>query len=391
MDSTLQLQKRIEILEERLSVNAEGGYRSTQFEYETTVPLVEDLRVIGTQNDGSWAGALTWIEPQNIDIAGYEIWVKNVNGESSGWVKKGEVTQPPWSDNIITSSSLTVQFAVRTKFRNGLGTTIDNSPTVPVSILAPSVSITDPSQVGPNVIGDSAFLRTGLDAISIVNADIVSLQATKITAGTLVAGVIYANAIAASQITAGTISAAVTMTSPTIIASDGTTSIQLSAGTLFAASDLDSDIVEIASDSVVVQSTGGTSVIAQGLISLYHNSGSGTAKVLIQGTSSGGILLLQDGGGSTDITLDATAGGNITAAGTITGDDINATGDYSVDGTTVINSSGAFVGAGVDVGSNGVGCGGVNISGGYTGQTVTFSAFPTQMDIRGGVLTGYTP
>jgi hypothetical protein len=74
----------------------------------------------------------------------------------------------------------------------------------------------------------------------------------------------------------------------------------------------------------------------------------------------------------------------------ITGANINTTASYQTSGTEVINTSGAFVGAGVDVGSQGVGCGGVNING-DTGETVTFNAFPTQMVFKGGVLTGYTP
>lgn len=412
MDSDLQLQKRIEILEARLSVNAEGGYRPTQFEYETEVPMVSDLRVVGTQNEGSWAGALTWIEPQNKDISGYEIWAQNVNDESSGWVKKGEVTQPPWSDNIVTSDALTVQFSVRTKLRNGLGNTVTNSPTVPVSILAPSVSITDPSQVGPNVIGDSAFLRTGGDAIAIANADIISLQATKITAGTLVAGVIYANAIAASQISAGTISVAMVLTSPDIQSTSGSSFARLNGGTILSYGTLghvttSNGVITVATHS------GGTPTAVSTVISptsIIIQDASADIAATLQDVGSGNGRLILTAGGTTSITLTGSTGTmNLTGAYQMDGADVinsskvfvgaavDVAGDVDFgdelrqNGTLIVNSSGAFVGAGVDVGSNGVGCGGVNISGGHTGQTVTFNAFPTQMVFRGGVLTGYTP
>lgn len=405
MDSALQLQKRIEILEARLSVNAEGGYRPTNFEYETVVPIVSDLRVVGVQNDGSWAGALTWIEPINKDIAGYEIWARNVNDQSGGWTKKGEVTQPPWSDNIVTSDALTVQFAVRTKLRNGLGNTVTNSPTVPVAILAPNPVISNPSQVGNNVIGDSAFLRTGGDRISIANADIVSLQATKITAGTLAAGVIYANAIAASQIQAGTISAAITMTSPNIVSTSGSNSVTLTGGQVVVAGT--ADTLTLNDGSLFASS--GTASISVGADAVAI-AVSGNTKAQLNLSGGYGHLALIKGGPAAEIELDANTGivdatGSyrldgadvINSSKVFVGTAVDVSGDVDFgdelrqNGTLIVNSSGAFVGAGVDVGANGVGCGGVNINGGYTGQTVTFNAFPTQMVFRGGVLTSYTP
>ena len=60
--------------------------------------------------------------------------------------------------------------------------------------------------------------------------------------------------------------------------------------------------------------------------------------------------------------------GNISGAGSA-----NMSGGYKVSGTTVINSSRQFVGAGIDVGSNGVNAAGYNINGGYTGQTWNIS------------------
>lgn len=68
---------------------------------------------------------------------------------------------------------------------------------------------------------------------------------------------------------------------------------------------------------------------------------------------------------------------------------------YTLNGNPSINASNQFVGAGVDVGSNGVGCGGVNISGGYTGKTVTITGSfnggtITTLEFRGGVLVNYS-
>ena len=68
-------------------------------------------------------------------------------------------------------------------------------------------------------------------------------------------------------------------------------------------------------------------------------------------------------------------------------------GGFYVAATQVINTSGQFVGAGVDVGSNGINAGGYNVNGGYTGQTwnvvgsFTIGGTPyTTLIFRGGVL-----
>lgn len=413
MDTLEQLRDRIEFLERKLSLNTENTFKASPFEYEREAPLVSNLtNVARAAVAGSTPVALTWEVPDDTRIEAFEIWSKNLSDEAPQWVFKGAVTQPPWGDNIVSDADKVVSFAVRTKLRNGLGTTIENSPTVPISITAPSNSITDPSQVGPNVIGDSAFLRSGGDKIQIANADIISLQATKITAGTLVAGVIYANAIAASQITAGTISAAVSMTSPTIQSTSGSNYAELSSGRviIYGAT----GYVQTLGGSVTVATNSGGSPTSQSVITtpttITIQDASLNIAAVLQDVGSGNGRLILSNGGSTNITLTGSTG-NIDIGGAyrmdsadvinsskvFVGASVDVAGDVDFgdelrqNGTLIVNSSGAFVGAGVDVGSNGVGCGGVNISGGHTGQTVTFNAFPTQMVFRGGVLTGYTP
>ena len=169
------------------------------------------------------------------------------------------------------------------------------------------------------------------------------------------------------------------MTSPTIRGSDGTRTAELASGVLQVYDNASpSQYSALTAGGVEAVNSSGTVILGQGIVNIYHNGGTGIAKIIAQATSSGGVLSISP------ILIDGTTG-------EIDATNFDATGVYKMDGTTIINSASAFVGAGVDVGANGVGCGGVNISGGYTGQTVTFNAFPTQMVFRGGVLTGYTP
>ena len=70
-----------------------------------------------------------------------------------------------------------------------------------------------------------------------------------------------------------------------------------------------------------------------------------------------------------------------------------ANGGFYVGTTQVINTSGQFVGAGMNVGANGINAGGYNVNGGYSGQTwnvlgtFTINGFNyTTLIFRGGVL-----
>lgn len=66
--------------------------------------------------------------------------------------------------------------------------------------------------------------------------------------------------------------------------------------------------------------------------------------------------------------------------------DINVLGVYKMDGTTIINSSGAFIGAGVDVGTQGIAGGGFNPDVGgtqWTGQSYDISISAGQFVISG--------
>jgi hypothetical protein len=70
-----------------------------------------------------------------------------------------------------------------------------------------------------------------------------------------------------------------------------------------------------------------------------------------------------------------------------------ANGGFYVGTTQVINTSGQFVGAGINVGANGINAGGYNVNGGYSGQTwnvigtFTINGFNyTTLIFRGGVL-----
>lgn len=81
---------------------------------------------------------------------------------------------------------------------------------------------------------------------------------------------------------------------------------------------------------------------------------------------------------------------------------VSSAGGINVTGVNVINTSRQFVGAGVNVGSNGISAGGYNINGGFSGQTwnigingggtfnINGAGSYTNIQFRGGVITGAT-
>jgi hypothetical protein len=206
-------------------------------------------------------------------------------------------------------------------------------------------------------------------------SQIGSVSATAIVAGTLSAGVVYAGNLNASQITGGTISASISITAPNITSRSGTVDeITLTGG-------------KVTSNYYNGSFGGGilvSSILAAGNLSWGGSFGAGY--IGISGLSLNNGVVIADG---------SSRYFNVTTTGT------NA--PYRVNATAVIDYTGAFVGAGVNCPSNGVGCSGVNIySGGwYYGATSTSLTLVTDVrtnsgvlekktrtfDIRGGVIT----
>lgn len=276
-----EMVNRIEALERKLSLNTENTFRPTPFDYEREVPLVENLRAGVVQNLRSNSVVLDWVVPEGRnDIESFEIWSKDLTAESPAWVKKGEVTNPPWSDTIISDRDATVTFSVRTRLRNGLGTTIENSATVPVAVTEPDDSITQASQIANGIVGDSKFDRL-VDPITIgtvdianaaiTNAKILSLDAGKITTGSLAAGIAVLGTVLAGQIQAGTISAAITMTSPHITSTSG------------------AKVVDIENGVLTIQGSGDTTTIDNGNVNVSDGGTSNTD------LTSGGLSVIQSG------------------------------------------------------------------------------------------------
>lgn len=386
--SNRELLDRLENLERRLALYEDGSYKPATFEYERDVPLVQDLKISSASNGSSTSVVLNWIEPQDSQIEGYDIYSKNITDQASSWTKIGEVTQPPFGLNILADSNKTINFGVRTKYRNGLGTSIENMVTAPLAVTEPVASITSPSQVGPNVIGDSAFVRSGGDRIAIQDADIGTLSAGKITAGSLSASVAVLGTVLAQQIIGTTISGvafqtiggsnSVTLTGGGFTAAGATYTTFLTGGFL----DITASGQHAALNAATLTFDSGTNDISL--------SSAGNATLTL--TTATGSIGLTGSSGTVNISGPYLVSGTtvISASRDITGVDINATGVYKVDGTNVINSSGAFVGAGVDVGANGISCGNYNLNGGHVGVAgpTTFTTVDGKtVTVRGGIIT----
>lgn len=145
--------------------------------------------------------------------------------------------------------------------------------------------------------------------------------------------------------------------------------------------------------------SGGTGVsISSGVVSIgqaVSTSSTPTfASVIANGTFNSTVT------GST-IGLQVNSGTfQVNGSGQISGLEVNTTQGYKVGGVASVNSSNQFVGAGINVGSNGVNAGGYNINGGYSGQTwnigitgggtftINGSGAYTNIQFRGGVITG---
>lgn len=155
---------------------------------------------------------------------------------------------------------------------------------------------------------------------------------------------------------------------------------------------------------------GGSSALVQGSTTRISTGGNGTFVDLTFGSSSqliqGSTVRINTTGGFVGVVFNATAtgasitfqnnngnfqvdgNGNLSMAA-----DLNCVGNYKQNGTTVINTSRQFVGAGALCGASGIGAGGFNPWNGAsydTGATGTISILGlTSITVRGGSVTGW--
>jgi hypothetical protein len=219
-------------------------------------------------------------------------------------------------------------------------------------------------------------------------AKIVCDSAGNVTiAGNLISGNISGNSasitgnISGSQITAGTIIASVSLSSPTITVTSGSTTVNID-GTNGLKVSLGSYYTNLNSGYVFNGYTGGGTAHSQLTpFNLNVTAGSGYFDVLC--SSSGRTMSLTDDSGFLQIQI--ASGTGVTGG---PGIDLRNGANLRVSGVTCINSSKVFVGTGgVDVGTAGISCGAYAINGGYFGGTFTFlDQGGTTHSVKGGIL-----
>ena len=286
-------------------------------------------------------------------------------------------------------------------------------------------------------IGAVVYLNDGVNNKlyrNVANVWSAGTAAADITAGTLAFGVAYGGAIAINQLTAGTCSVtgaivlqnslstayvSINSAGVSIMGASGGTSVAITSSGILCQQGSSGPYVQINASGVqlVYSATGSSLTLSSSSVTISAYNGASltlTATQIQFGTATGiatiasygaagvtlstssGPLVLHGAGGllvANGTNLNITPGsvlassfatnsisGNWSMIGGAAPSLVNLTGTinvqtYQVAGTTVINSSGTFVGAGADVGMNGVAARGFNprSSGGtlYTGQDFT--------------------
>ena len=216
-------------------------YLTPPFDYEVGVPAVSNFEKVGeTQNTGVTHLAVSFAGLSDPGVERFEVWAQNVQFGNDQPYKVADVTDAPATFQLTSDTDVSVAIRVRTIMKNGLATTLEQSPVITTAITQ------NPPTIGAGTVGDAALDRS-TDPISITSSDILNatigtadignaqitnalianlavdtaqianlavgnaqindLAATKITTGTLAADVILASNILATQISAGTLSA----------------------------------------------------------------------------------------------------------------------------------------------------------------------------------------
>lgn len=174
MTSTeLELRSRVEALESKLQLR--GEYFSDP-ELGPGAPAIEDLRVLAEFQDAiTKTVILTWTVPDDPFIDTFEIWVKDITNEASGYVKIVDCKEPP-ATLVLTSDATTAKvLTVRTRMRDRTGTILSSSPSVAVNVEVSDVALDRFAWVNPtsgdgyNVIPIHTFTSGNGDTVEVVN------------------------------------------------------------------------------------------------------------------------------------------------------------------------------------------------------------------------------
>ena len=236
--------------------------------------------------------------------------------------------------------------------------------------IPPTASITG-TQISNASITGSKLVSATITGANIANATITSAKIASLDAG---------------KITAGTISATVSMTSPTITSTSGSNVAELKDG--YFKSSFGSTYTQIINGNITTDGGGDFTHLTPGTVSVLNSSAFNLVQMAIQ--SSAGILRVNNSSGIVKCYIEGT-GGDIVSQGNIQGVNINGTGVIQVDGVEVINSAGAFVGNGVDVGTDGISAGNYAVNGGYYGDTGSFTTVDGKtVSVREGIIWDIT-
>lgn len=217
-------------------------------------------------------------------------------------------------------------------------------------------------------VGTAQIANAAIDSSKIANLAVGTAAIANLAVGTAqIADLAVTNAkindLAANKITAGTISASVSMTSPNITSTSGSLSVNMNSGRILAQA-----------TNVFAQMQGGEFIVYN-----IANSQYGEFKY--------DRVYLRDASGNNIIDAQSSY--------------VRLGKELQMGTTPMINTSGQFVGNGVNVGANGVNAAGYNINGGFLGTTLiswqvvadirdnagTIEKKTRTLDARGGVLT----
>lgn len=386
------------------------------------VAPVDTLNVASVAATGTWTEytadgvlvwGLTWTFTQaNVDTSHTEIWIRVFDPATSayraeqlhqatapGGINNGDtITARGQMIDAVPSASRNVQVIFYTIDTRGnrkpsphtatvsigpgsgslranrlssstLGLALTNNGT---SLDVAALGITS-AYIGPAAVGNSKLENLSVDANKMANSSVTSTKIANAAVGSAaIANAAVGNAaianlavgtaqiqdlavndakitsLAAGKITAGTITAAVSMTAPNITSTSGSLTVNMSSGRLLAQA-----------SNVFAQIQGGETIA-------YNISNSSFARL-----------------GHDRIHLLDTAGGTVFDA---QASFVRVGKNLQMGTSTVINTSGQFVGSGVDVGANGVNAAGYNVNGGFFGQTLLSFKLITDLRNNGGVI-----
>lgn len=295
---------------------------------------------------------LAWTQANDADTSHTEVWIQGFDSATATYRREqlynqtGEgggdngfaITGRGEPIDAVPSSSQQYRVLFYTKTKTGIRK--PSPPTLEVTVSAGTGALklnrADNSTLGAALTNNGVAINLAL--LGVTNAYIGNNAVSDAKVSDL----------SASKITAGTITAAVSMTAPNITSTSGSLSVNMSSGRILAQA-----------SNIFAQMQGGEAIA-------YNIANSSFARLGYDR-----IHLLDASGGTI---IDAQA--SFVRVGRV----------LQMGAVNVINTSGQFVGAGVDVGANGVNAAGYNVQGVYFGQTLLSGKEISDLRINGGVV-----